>query len=195
MRGAPGTDPGVRNYRTRLLPSVMTARRWSGYVPASCLPYPLQCRLQGRPALCPVPGASKRIALGRRLLPAPPRRLNGLPTDSASRNDSPALRRNMLPKQPGSMAPHKTRFDHATGLKSRHSATARQRESLMSPESPGGATGSATSCGFTRRGSRTCDATDPQLTWQQRQQRLKQPSQPRAYWMADRGHRWLQGRK
>ena len=58
MRGAPRTDPGVRNYRTGLLPWVLTARR-------CCLPYPLQRRLQGRPALCPAPGTSKRIALGR----------------------------------------------------------------------------------------------------------------------------------
>jgi hypothetical protein len=37
--------------------------------------------------------------------PAPPRRLNGLPTDFAIRNDSPAVRGNMLPIQPANMAP------------------------------------------------------------------------------------------
>ena len=36
-------------------------------LPIRCLPYPLQRRLQGRPARSPIPGASKRIALGRPL--------------------------------------------------------------------------------------------------------------------------------
>jgi hypothetical protein len=59
LRGAPRTDPGVRNYRTGLLPWVMTARCYVH------LPYSLQRRLRGFPARCPVLGASKRIALGR----------------------------------------------------------------------------------------------------------------------------------
>jgi len=59
LAGCPRTDPGERNYRTGLLPWVVTARRWS------CLPCPLQRHLRGWPVLCPGPGASERIALGR----------------------------------------------------------------------------------------------------------------------------------
>jgi len=48
-----------------------------GQTPLCCLPYPLQRRLRGWPVLCPGPGASERIALGRPPSLRPLRRRRG----------------------------------------------------------------------------------------------------------------------
>ena len=65
--------------------------------------------------------------------PLPPRRLNGLPTDSASHNDSPAVGRSMLQKQPGSTAFGNSR-NHAAGPHILFSYG--RRDSLWSVASP-----------------------------------------------------------
>ena len=58
MRATPRTDPGVRNYRTGLLPRVVTH--------AHCGPaYPVQRVLQVELALSPKPALLSRISLGQ----------------------------------------------------------------------------------------------------------------------------------
>ena len=59
MPGGPRTDPCGRDYRTRLLPQVVTCKR------CYCLTYPFQRLLQPFPTLCPVTGLLARIAFGQ----------------------------------------------------------------------------------------------------------------------------------
>ena len=77
MRGAPPTDPGVRNYRTGLLPWVMTPSgakerssdrdRWlpHSYLSLCCLPYPLQRTAHALSALGPIRVALSQVPLGQ----------------------------------------------------------------------------------------------------------------------------------
>ncbi len=53
----PAQIPSMRNYRTGLLPQVMTHRRFC------CLPYLAKLTLQGFPALCPAPVLLDRFPL------------------------------------------------------------------------------------------------------------------------------------
>ena len=62
MRGAPSTDPGVRNSRTGLLPWVVTPDHDSD---VRDLPYPLQRTVHALSALCPIRVALSRVPLGQ----------------------------------------------------------------------------------------------------------------------------------
>ena len=82
----------LRRYRSiEVSCSWRTTRRRRGMV----------CRVRRRFATCES-GESSPHSKG--FAPAPPHQLNALPTDLASRNDSPTARRNMLAKQPASTA-------------------------------------------------------------------------------------------
>ena len=62
----PPTYPGVRNYRTGLLPQVVTHGHCARFFhPARRLSYPVKCLLQGIPALRPVPVTPSQVPLGQ----------------------------------------------------------------------------------------------------------------------------------